>query len=119
MMTDTAKHMSVGLVRPDNLLDGADGVAVQTWQAFNAMESTKRRHFDFLEILDEKKKNYNIDPTDEDKQLLACLLKDHDAQVKLFTAASQQLKQASSSAHAALFVYIGAISDAGAAQVKH
>lgn len=119
-MNDLAKRDTDGQMRPESILDGPDGVAVQAWQAFNAMETTKRRHFACLEILDEKKKNYNIDPTEADKQLLACLLKDHDEQVKRFTAASQQLKLANGSAHEALFVYIGAISGASsAASVKH
>ena len=44
------------LARPDDILDG---VAALSWQAYNAMETTKRRHFDLLEIIDNKKKNYN------------------------------------------------------------
>ena len=51
--------------RPADVLEGD---AADTWQAYNAMETTKQRHFELLELLDNKKKNYNIDPTD------ACLL---------------------------------------------
>jgi len=61
--------------RPDNVLNN---VGADAWQAYNAMESTKRRHFDWLEIIDNKKKNYNIDASEADKHMLACLLKDHD-----------------------------------------
>lgn len=108
-MNQPPNNDSTGIVRPDSFLDGDDGIAVNAWQAYNAMESTKRRHFECLEILDEKKKNYNIDPTEQDKFLLSCLLKDHDEQVRRFTEASQQLKLANSMAHAALFDYIGAV----------
>lgn len=92
--------------RPDTVLNG---VGADAWQAYNAMETTKRRHFDLLEILDNKKKNYNIDPTALDQQLIANLLKDHDEQVKRFTNASIALKQNDADAHAALFEYIGGI----------
>ena len=111
-MNEPANQASINLARPDNLLDGDDGIAVLAWQAYNAMETTKRRHFEWLEILDEKKKNFNIDPTDSDRQRLACLLHDHDEQVKRFTRASEQLKSVDTAAHAALFVYIGAVSAA-------
>lgn len=94
------------VARPDEVLAG---VGADTWQAYNAMETTKRRHFDLLEILDNKKKNYNIDPTALDQQLIANLLKDHDEQVKRFTHASISLKQLDAEAHIALFNYIGGI----------
>lgn len=110
-MKESANRLPMELARPDEILDG---VAASAWQAFNAMETTKRRHFEFLEILDEKKKNFNIDPTDADRSRLACLLKDHDEQVRRFTKASQELKSESADAHTALFVYIGAIGDAKA-----
>ena len=97
------------LDRPDELLQGAGSLA---WQAYNAMETTKRRHFDFLEGLDNKKKNYNIDPTQYDTRLLACLLQDHDEQVKRFTKESKALKEADVSAHTGLFKYIGGINQA-------
>ena len=95
--------------RPADVLEGD---AADTWQAYNAMETTKQRHFELLELLDNKKKNYNIDPTDADQRLLECLLADHDQQVKSFTAASRKLKEHNQSAHGALFDYIGAINQA-------
>lgn len=94
--------------RPEDILEG---VAADAWQAYNAMESTKRRHYQLLEILENKKKNYALAPTEKEQRRLAGLLKDHDQQVSRFTAASLALKQADSAAHLALFVYIGEISD--------
>lgn len=82
-----------------------------TWQAYNAMEATKHRHFDFLNYLERKKKNFNLDPTDEDNQVLGQLLKDHDEQVKLFTHQSLQLKKENPETHLALFLYIGKINE--------
>lgn len=81
------------------------------WQAYNAMEATKQRHFEFLNVLERKKKNFNIDPTEEDRVLLERLLQDHDEQVKLFTLESKSLKEHSADAHQALFQYIGKIND--------
>lgn len=95
--------------RPADVLEGD---AADAWQAYNAMETTKQRHFEMLEMLDNKKKNYNIDPTNADQRLLECLLADHDQQVKRFTVASRQLKEQNLSAHGALFDYIGAINQA-------
>jgi hypothetical protein len=106
-MNESSKPVSQVIERPDALLSG---VAADAWQAYNAMETTKRRHYELLEVLDNKKKNYNLDPNNREKTLLAGLLTDHDEQVKRFTAASAQLKQNDQAAHMALFVYIGAIS---------
>jgi len=94
--------------RPDEVLEG---VAADAWQAFNAMETTKRRHYQLLELIDNKKKNYNLPPTDAETSRLEGLLRDHDQQVSRFTAASSVLKQSDPAAHLALFVYIGEISD--------
>ena len=94
--------------RPDEVLEG---VAADAWQAFNAMETTKRRHYQLLELIDNKKKNYNLPPTDTETSRLEGLLRDHDQQVSRFTAASSVLKQSDPAAHLALFVYIGEISD--------
>lgn len=105
----TTDHQQSLPARPDELLGG---VAALAWQAYNAMEATKRRHFELLEILDLKKKNYNIDPTERDRLLLACLLKDHDEQVKRFTEASLALKSQDAEAHVTLFEYIGGINQA-------
>ena len=101
-----AKIDKVLLNRPDSILDG---IGALSWQAYNAMETTKRRHFELLEIIDNKKKNYNIDPTAADHHLLRALLRDHDEQVKRFTSASMALKEADAAAHTALFMYIGGV----------
>jgi len=102
----TSEITSKDLARPASILDG---VAADTWQAYNAMQTTKQRHYELLQILENKKKKFNIDPTETDKTLLSHLLSDHDAQVKRFTAASQQLKLADATAHQVLFVYIGQV----------
>lgn len=90
--------------RPDEILDG---VGALSWQAYNAMETTKRRHFELLQIIENKKKNFNIDPTAADQYALNSLLRDHDEQVKRFTDASMALKQLDVAAHTALFSYVG------------
>lgn len=85
--------------------------SANAWQAYNAMETTKQRHFDFLSVLERKKKNFNLDPTPDDTVILQQLLKDHDLQVKLFTTQSQALKQKNPETHQALFLYIGKINE--------
>lgn len=95
-------------LRPAVVLDGE---AAELWQAYNAMETTKARHYALLEIIDNKKKNYNIDATDVDKQMLQFLLDDHSAQVKRFTMASTALKATNPAAHTQVFDYIGVITN--------
>ena len=107
-MDDTQKRQFQDIERPDVALNG---IASDTWQAFNAMETTKRRHYSLLEILDNKKKNYNLEPSVREQQLLAALLKDHDEQVKRFTLASKTLKQLDAAAHLQLFRYISGVSE--------
>lgn len=100
------KFSETSVARPADLLTG---VGAEAWQAYNAMETTKRRHFDLLGLLDEKKKNYNIDPTEHDRRLLENLLQDHDEQVRRFTQASMELKNVDAMGHTGLFTYIGSI----------
>ena len=102
----TQINNSKDLARPSSILDG---VAADTWEAYNAMQTTKQRHYDVLQILENKKKKFNLDATESDTALLKNLLSDHDAQVKRFTQASQALKQADATAHQTLFVYIGQV----------
>lgn len=85
--------------------------SASAWQSYNAMETTKQRHFDFLNVLELKKKNFNLDPTENDTVVLEHLLKDHDQQVKHFTAESMALKEKNPETHKALFVYIGKINE--------
>jgi len=109
--------LSKDLARPSSILDG---VAADTWQAYNAMQTTKQRHYDLLQIFENKKKKFNLDPTEEDQVLLKNLLSDHDAQVKRFTSASHSLKEADAVAHKTLFVYIGQIASlTGDGEVHH
>lgn len=115
-MSETSNSAANSIERPDELLIGQ---AAETWQAFNAMETTKRRHYHLLEILDNKKKNYNLDPSEKDRALLASLLKDHDEQVKRFTLASMALKKSDAQAHITLFAYIGVIGNISESPAVH
>lgn len=99
--------------RPDELLSG---IAAPAWQAFNAMETTKLRHFSLMEVMDNRKKNYNIDPSERETVLLACLLRDHDEQVQRFAECSMALKAQDPAAHKALFGYIGQINQSAEQQ---
>lgn len=92
--------------RPGAHLDGA---AAAAFEAFNAMETTKRRHFGLLARLDAKRERYGLDPTRPERELLAHLLADHDAQVGRFTRAAGALKASDLDAHRALFRYVGTI----------
>lgn len=95
--------------RPNELLAG---IAADTWQAYNAMEATKRRHFELLERLESRRQESNIAPSALEKQRLAGLLQDHDEQVRRFTTANQALRLQDAAAHLALFDYIGIINEA-------
>jgi hypothetical protein len=81
----------------------------EAWQAYNAMEATKQRHFELMTALETKKKRTNLEPTPEELAMLATMLDEHDRQVRTFTAAAGRLKQRDPTAHAALFEYIGKI----------
>ena len=92
----------------------ADGPAADAFEAFNAMQATKARHFELLERLDAKRERWGLDPTAAERAHLADLLADHDAQVRRFTRAGAALKAADRDAHRALFAYVGAITTLGA-----
>jgi len=105
------------LYRPGEVLDADAGDA---WQAYNAMQTTKQRHYELLEALETKKKKFNLDATPRDTVLLEHLLADHDAQVKRFTDASAALKLSNPNAHKTLFEYIGLINHlTGEQRVTH
>jgi len=76
------------------------------WQAYNAMFDSKQQHYELLEILENKKKKFNISPSEEDKQQLAAFLAEHDNQVKRFTQLAQELKAANPESHLNLFKFI-------------
>ena len=90
------------------------------FQAYNAMETTKRRHFDYLAKLEAARKLKGTEPDASERELLAQLLSDHDAQVQEFSSASAELKAADAEAFAALWRYIGMVNQLlGVGEVNH
>lgn len=81
-------------------------------RSYNAMETTKRRHFDYLSMLENKKKKFNLAATAEEESTLQNLLRDHNDEVQEFKILSQQLKSSNPLAHEALFQYIGHLNSA-------
>ena len=77
--------------------------------AYNAMETTKRRHFDYLNLLEARRKNFNIEATSAEQELLASLLTDHDQSVKYFKSQTQRLQESDPEAYISLFKYIGTL----------
>ncbi len=84
---------------------------MECWQAYNAMFESKQRHYEFLDILENKKKKFNLSPTDADKQKLAEYLSQHDVQVKRFIELSQQLKSSAPESHALFIQFITQLGD--------
>ena len=76
-------------------------------RSYNAMETTKRRHFDYMTVLDSKKKKFNLQATPAEVKRLEMLLRDHHEEVQAFKARCDTLKETSSEAHQAMFEYIG------------
>ncbi|MGB0865190.1 MAG: hypothetical protein ACPGSC_01700 [Granulosicoccaceae bacterium] len=79
------------------------------FQAYNAMETTRQRHFDYLNMLTEREKRYNLQSSEIEQGFLAGLLADHDAQVKAFKTASDALREQSAEDFQALFTWLGEI----------
>ena len=95
------------------LLDDATRESVaMAFQAYNAMETTKRRHFDYLNLLDSRQKKFNLKATSDQNALLAALLKDHDSAVNHFKQLAGELKRSDEKAHLSLFQYIGLLNEA-------
>lgn len=88
-----------------------DDAAEDAWHAYNAMFDTKQQHYEFLEILENKKKKFNISPSESDKQKLAEYLAEHDRQVKRFTQLAQELKSTNAESHLNLFKFIAKLGD--------
>ena len=86
--------------------------ATAAWQAYNAMETTKRRHLDYLSALESREKRFNLAASDAENSMLKRLLNDHDAQVSAFKAASNALRETNPAAFDALWVYIGEMNEA-------
>lgn len=82
-------------------------LAAEAMIAYNAMETTKRRHFDYLNMLESKRKKFNLEATSEETELLASLLRDHDQSVKSFKLQAGSLQSVSPESHLSLFKYIG------------
>ena len=80
-----------------------------TWQAYNALETTKRRHFGYLQSLESRRSKFNIEPSEAENQLLARLLRDHDEQVTQFKLASKALRKSNRKAFDELWAYINDI----------
>jgi hypothetical protein len=74
--------------------------------AHAAMETTKGRHFDFLQLLENRKKKFNLSPSELENALLKELLADHDAAVAAFRTESASLREADAEAFTALFAHI-------------
>lgn len=88
-----------------------DEACNDAWVAYNAMFETKQRHYDFLEILENKKKKFNISPSEKDKTTQAEYLSQHDEQVKNFTRLSMELKASNPESHINLFKFIAKLGD--------
>jgi len=83
----------------------------ETWRAYAAMFESKQRHYEFLEILENKKKKFNLSPSEDDKEQLDGYLAEHDEKVKQFTHLSQVLKAEHPESHLMLFRFIGKLGD--------
>lgn len=88
-----------------------DDACQDAWQAYNEMFDTKQRHYEFLEVLENKKKKFNILPSDNDNQKLADYLSQHDEKVKQFTRLSMNLKTSNPESHIRLFKFIAQLGD--------
>lgn len=83
--------------------------AMAAFQAYNAMETTKRRHLDLMLAIDKRAKKFNLTATDAEVEMLNRLLKDHDEQVEQFKLESDTLKSVNPETHLAMFQYVGEI----------
>ncbi len=80
-------------------------VAARAWQAYNAMEATKQRHFAYMRGLEDRYKKYGS-PSETERRMLDRLLKEHDAQVSAFKMAIHELRAQDGKAHDDLLAYI-------------
>ena len=106
-----------------DLLDSATRDTVSAaLLAYNAMETTKRRHFDYLNQLEAKREKFNLAATEGETDLLASLLADHNLAVNHFKFQSSELLRSGQEAHTALFSYIALLNETlnpGSSQPEH
>ena len=88
-----------------------DDACMDSWQAYSAMYESKQQHYEFLQLLEDKKKKFNLSPSESDQQKLAQMLEQHDIRVKQFIAISAQLKTEHPDSHSLLFKFIGQLGD--------
>ena len=63
----------------------------------------------YLQAMEIRCNKFNIKPSENENQMLARLLRDHDEQVSAFKAASDALRNTNSGAFDALWIYINEI----------
>jgi len=103
---------------PKNFEESSESVSqfredfASVFRSYNAMETTKRRHFDYMSMLEHKKKKFNLAATPEESLTLENLLRDHNDEVQMFKQLSDSLKSDNPIAHQALFAYIGSLNQA-------
>ena len=71
------------------------------WQAYRAMQDSKRRHFEYLQYLEDKYSRYGR-PDEAEEQRRHALLAEHDARVGEFRTVLAELKQGDPDAFARL-----------------
>ena len=63
----------------------------------------------YLQAMETRRNKFNIEPSENENQMLARLLRDHDEQVSAFKTASDRLRNANPEAFDALWIYINEI----------
>ena len=63
----------------------------------------------YLQAMETRCNKFNIEPSENENQMLARLLRDHDEQVSAFKTASDRLRNANPEAFDALWIYINEI----------
>jgi hypothetical protein len=77
--------------KPDVHSNDLPASALATWRAYEAMGESKRRHFEYLQYLENKYEKYGR-PDSEESARLDRLLKQHDVRVKTFKSLLNQLR---------------------------
>lgn len=84
---------------------------MESWLAYNDMFEAKQKHYEFLEVLENKKKKFNLAPSEADLEKLADYLSQHDVQVKRFVQLSTELKASEPESHNLLIKFITHLGD--------